>query len=96
MNLTKTSALVLLLLVGPNTWSQEVESDTVPVTIDTRLYDKEIIKRAMRILIESRALTFDPAKGARFNRSLIEELRREGVIEPSAMKEGTICIDAGK
>ena len=91
MKLAKIAAALMLSILSHNAWAQE---KTAATEIDTSVYDKETIKQAMVVLLKSRAVTVEPKKGARINRRLIEELRRDGIIEPAAMKAGVVCTDS--
>lgn len=91
MKLPKIAAALLLSMLSHTALAHEKASAP---EIDTSVYDKETIKQAMVVLLQSRAVTIGPKKGARINRKLIEELRREGIIEPAAMKAGVVCTDS--
>lgn len=93
MKKTNLTAMILFLMLSQSAWSEECENTESPNQIDTRVYDKETVKQALMVLLQSRALTVQPAKGLKINRDLIEELRREGVIQTIPMKEGVICVD---
>lgn len=96
MKKTNMTAWLLFLMLSQSAWSEEPGSTESPNQIDTRVYDKETVKQALIILLQSRALTVQPAKGLKINRDLIEELRREGIIRTAPMKEGSICVDPVK
>ncbi len=93
MKKTNMTALLLLLMLSNPAQAEECENTENPNQIDTRVYDKETVKQALMVLLQSRALTVQPAKGLKINRDLIEELRREGVIQTVPMREGSICVD---
>lgn len=93
MKKTNMTAMILFLILSQSAWSEECENVESQNQIDTRVYDKETVKQALMVLLQSRALTVQPAKGLKINRDLIEELRREGVIEPVPMRAGSICVD---
>ncbi|MBN8542376.1 MAG: hypothetical protein J0L82_18440 [Deltaproteobacteria bacterium] len=91
MKLPKIAAALLLSVMSHTALAQE---KAAAPEIDTSVYDKETIKQAMVVLLKSRAVTIEPKKGARINRRLIEELRRDGIIEPAATKAGVVCTDS--
>ncbi|MGE3386028.1 MAG: hypothetical protein AB7K41_04805 [Bdellovibrionales bacterium] len=93
MKKSNVTALLLVLMLSHTAWSAECENTEGQNQIDTRVYDKETIKQALMVLLQSRALTVRPAKGLKINKDLVEELRREGVIQTVPMKEGVICVD---
>lgn len=87
------TALLLLLMLSNSARAEECENEDSSNQIDTRIYDKETVKQALMVLLQSRAVTVQPAKGLKINRDLIEELRREGVLQTVPIKEGVICVD---
>ncbi len=93
MKKTNMTAMILFLILSQAAWSDECENTESLNQIDTRVYDKETVKQALMVLLQSRALTVQPVKGLKINRDLVEELRREGVIQTVPMKEGVICVD---
>ena len=94
MNKSNATILALLLLLNHGeAWSKDADNEPVAPAIDTTVYDKETIKQAMIILLKSRTVTVDPSKAPRVNPKLIEELRRDGIIQPAEMRAGVVCVD---
>ena len=93
MNKPSAAALSLLMLLSHGAFAKGEENEAVAAPIDTNVYDKETIKQAMVILLKSRALKVEPKDTVRVHRSLIDELRREGIIEPATARAGTVCVD---
>lgn len=93
MKKSNMTALLLLLMLSNPARAEECENEDGTNQIDTRVYDKETVKQALMVLLQSRAVTFQPAKGLKINGDLIEELRREGVLQTVPVKEGVICVD---
>lgn len=93
MKNSSLKTLVLLLILSQPAWSEECADAKISEQVDAYFYDKETVKQALMVLLQSRALTFQPAKGVRIRKDLIEELRSEGVIESVPKKEAVICVD---
>lgn len=85
--------MLFLLMLSHRTWAEECKNTESTNQIDTSFYDKETVKQALMVLLETQALTVRLSKGIRINRDLIEELRRDGLIQVRPIKEAVICVD---
>jgi hypothetical protein len=93
MNQSNIKCLFLALLLSQTALAKAPETTRQTNSIDTHVYDKETIKQALLILLESQALTLQPSAGAKLNHDLLDELRKEGILQTTPIKEAVICVD---
>jgi hypothetical protein len=96
MNTSKTSAVLFLLLLGQAAFAEDCTQMSRPLKMQPYDYDKDTVKQAVLILLQSKAITFEPSKGTQINRNLIEEMRRDGLLNMADLKESSICVDPTK
>ena len=94
MKTTNLTTIICLLMFGQVSRAENCSKEQLslkPLTTD--FYDRDTVKQALYVVLQSHAITFETKKGTQINRNLIEEMRREGLIQAVDPRVAVICID---
>jgi len=89
MKRTCVLALLLTLAGGLPTYAQQ------PMYSEDQV-DRNELKAALQLLINSGVITFPPNTCPVIDSSLLRELRDQGLLKPGTFTTTSVCIDAAK
>ncbi len=94
MSDSKMTAIIFLMMLSQAAQAEEACSNKQNLTTtSTEVYEKETVKQALNIVLQSQALTIDSKNSLQLDRNLLEEMRQEGLLKTLDPRKSAICVD---